>query len=121
VDYKIPENEVENVVSVFWQMLMQIESRTKPGRNTLDVHLVEGGYAIMQRCGVTTAVPRWAQNQELYLHKQVMITAGEELRGKKGVVLKYDKLRQYAVQVEDGALVNLRPEHFIVSEEENSE
>lgn len=56
---KIPENEQENVLSLFWQMLSEIESRTHPETDVLNKSLVEGGFEVMQRIGVTTGRPRW--------------------------------------------------------------
>jgi len=58
-DIKIPEEEQENVVSMFWQMLVQIEGDTDPEVDRLNYHLVRSGYNLMNRIGVTEERPRW--------------------------------------------------------------
>jgi len=54
---KIPENEIENVLSIYLMMLRQIESTC--GNNILDKHLIDGAYKVLNRCGVTNAEPTY--------------------------------------------------------------
>jgi len=56
---KIPEKDQQDVIDLFWQMLMELEGRTKPDENILNKMLVEDGFKVMQRIGVTTHKPRW--------------------------------------------------------------
>jgi hypothetical protein len=55
----IPTNEQDNVLSIYWQMLGQIESRTKPKEDILDKLLVKGAYNVLNRIGYTNHRPRW--------------------------------------------------------------
>ena len=63
MNYVIPEREKGNVISVFWQMLQQIEGQTNPEKDILDACLVKGGYDVLNRCGVTDARPRWERKE----------------------------------------------------------
>lgn len=56
---KIPEKEQENLLSIYWQLLSQIESGTDPLKQPLDRLLVESGYAVLNRIGYTTHRARW--------------------------------------------------------------
>jgi len=60
--YEIPENEVENFISVYWQMLAEIESRTDPKKDILNALLVEGAYKVLDRSGIIKRVPRWKKD-----------------------------------------------------------
>jgi hypothetical protein len=55
----IPEEEVENFISVYWQMLSDIESRTNPDTDILDKILVEGAHNLLRRSGIFNTYPRW--------------------------------------------------------------
>ena len=61
--HPIPENEQDNFVSLFWQMLVEMEGQVE--NLHLDRHkvtLVEGGYKILHRCcHFKNSNPRWAQ------------------------------------------------------------
>lgn len=57
---KIPENEVENVLSVYWQMLRELESKAECSNGDPFLRLlVEGGYTVLNRCEVTKERPSW--------------------------------------------------------------
>tara|TARA_R110000803_G_C11709167_1_gene286647 strand:+ start:47 stop:262 length:216 start_codon:yes stop_codon:yes gene_type:complete len=62
--YEIPEDEKCNVLSIYWQMLQEIESRTDPKRQVLDAHLVQGAYNVLNRIGSTDARPRWESQDD---------------------------------------------------------
>ena len=55
----IPDNEKENVLSVFWQMLVEIEGKTDPKQDPYNTMLVEGAYNILNRIEFSKARPRW--------------------------------------------------------------
>lgn len=59
VNCNIPENEKENLLSVYWQLLGEVEGRTNPKIDILDKVLVEGAYNVLNRIGATKARPRW--------------------------------------------------------------
>jgi|GEM_PF-2707039 len=61
MNYEIPDNEKENVLSVFWQMLREIEDNTDPKHDVLNANLVMGGYAVLNRIGAAQARPAWEQ------------------------------------------------------------
>lgn len=57
--HKIPAGEEDNILSVYWQMLKEIEAHTKPDRDPLNALLVRGAYKVLNRIGYTKAVPRF--------------------------------------------------------------
>lgn len=59
MNYRIPENEIENFISVYWQMLREIEENTDPKNERLNAILVEGAYKLLARAGVHNGKPRW--------------------------------------------------------------
>ena len=61
MNYEIPEHEVENVLSVYWQMLREIECHTRPDEDPCNARLVEGAYRVLHRCGCIPEDnrPRW--------------------------------------------------------------
>jgi hypothetical protein len=59
--YDIPKDEQENILDIYWQMLMQIESHTKPEKQPLDAHLVEAAYKVLDRAGLYVGKPRWKE------------------------------------------------------------
>jgi hypothetical protein len=59
MNYRIPENEIENFISVYWQMLREIEENTDPKKERLNAILVEGAYRLLARAGVHNGKPRW--------------------------------------------------------------
>ena len=60
--YEIPDDEVENIISVYWQMLAEIEGRTDPKKDILNARLVEGAYTVLARAGIIQGAPRWDQD-----------------------------------------------------------
>ena len=59
--YNIPKNENENLLSVYWQMLREIESHTDPKKDPTNAILVEGAYRVLNRCGIHDGKPRWKE------------------------------------------------------------
>ncbi len=53
-EYTIPENEVDNFVSLFWTMLRELESKAElqSNPNAYEKRVVEGGYALLRRAKV---------------------------------------------------------------------
>lgn len=56
----IPPSEHENVLSVFWALLMSAESSAATALDRIDV---EAGYAVLNRIGFTKNRPRWEAKQ----------------------------------------------------------
>ncbi len=52
----IPESEQENVLSVFWSLLTNAESKAESPLDRIDV---EAGYTVLNRIGYTDHRPRW--------------------------------------------------------------
>ena len=60
MNYHIPEEEVENLLSVYWQLLGEVETNTNPDKDILNKYLVEGAYRVLNRAGILrNAKPRW--------------------------------------------------------------
>ena len=55
MNYQIPENEISNFISVYWQMLREIEAANDP----LNKHLVKGAYGLLNRCNITDVQPQY--------------------------------------------------------------
>lgn len=55
----IPEKEVENVLSVYWQMLREIEGQAHSDKDPYKRLLVVGAYSVLNRIGFTTHRPVW--------------------------------------------------------------
>jgi hypothetical protein len=56
---KIPENEQENVLSVYWQMLTELEIQAHSTNDPFKKLLVTGGYNVLNRINFTKYRPRW--------------------------------------------------------------
>jgi putative ribosome biogenesis GTPase RsgA len=46
---KIPDNEIDNLMDIYWQMLVTLESKCDPKKDLLDKNLVEAGYKVLNR------------------------------------------------------------------------
>ena len=58
MSYNITEIEMENMVSIYWQMHREIESNRDPRSiNILNDQLIKGAYNVLNRCGITDARP----------------------------------------------------------------
>lgn len=57
-EYNIPEDEVENVLSVYWSMLRVLESRTIES-DVITKMLVDDAYTLLNRINATDARPVW--------------------------------------------------------------
>lgn len=58
-DKEIPKHEMANFISVFWQMLGEIEANTDPKKDALNKILVEGAYNVLRRSNITDQQARW--------------------------------------------------------------
>jgi hypothetical protein len=63
MNYQIPKSEQENFISVYWQMLREIESNTDPKKDILNKHLVDGAYRLLNRAGICDNKPCWSQEK----------------------------------------------------------
>lgn len=59
MNYNIPKKEMENFISVYWQLLREVEENTEPDKDILNKLLVEGGYNVLNRAGICQHRPRW--------------------------------------------------------------
>lgn len=57
--YNISKNEVENILSVYWALLKEVEAHTNPNENVLNKHLVEDAYTVLNHSGIINSRPRW--------------------------------------------------------------
>lgn len=48
-EYKIPEEEQENFASVYWQMLVALESKTGK-EDILDRYIIDGAKELWEKC-----------------------------------------------------------------------
>lgn len=58
-DKEIPKNEMANFLSVYWQMLAEIEAKTDPEKDVLNKILVEGAYNVLRRSNIINRQARW--------------------------------------------------------------
>jgi len=54
---QIPKKEVENILSVYWQMLREIEVHCND--DVFKKHLVDSAYEVLNRCKITDTKPRY--------------------------------------------------------------
>lgn len=59
MNYEIPEEEVENILSVYWQLLKEVESKTDPNTDLLNALLVNGAYKVLRRAKIIDSEPKW--------------------------------------------------------------
>lgn len=59
----LTEEEYENILHLYWEMLCAIESDTDPKTDALDRLLVESGHTILRRLKITNSYPRWQEPQ----------------------------------------------------------
>lgn len=57
--YTVPDDEQDNFVSVYWQLLKELEQRIDIKHDLLDKRLVEGAYNVLNRSGITQHRPYW--------------------------------------------------------------
>jgi hypothetical protein len=62
--HKIPEDEVDNLLGAYWQLLAEVEARTDPEKDILDAYLVAGAYNVLNRCGISNRRPRWEKKND---------------------------------------------------------
>jgi len=58
MNFEIPEEEVENILSIYWQLLRELETKVTPD-NVLDKMLVDSAYTVLNRSGISDVRPRW--------------------------------------------------------------
>lgn len=56
---KIPANEQDNILDLYWQLLGALESRINPRKDILDRELVAAGYRVWNRVTGDTHKPSW--------------------------------------------------------------
>ena len=84
----IPENEHENVLDLFWQMLRTLDAHLKPEEDAVCALTVSASYDLMNRIGMTKARPRWETDDgpDVYLFSdffpQLKVNTGFNLQGK---------------------------------------
>ena len=59
---EIPQNEVHNVIAVYWEMMRRLEDRTEITKDPLDIALVEGAYNVLNRIELTKGRPVWEKS-----------------------------------------------------------
>lgn len=59
--FEIPEDEVENILSVYWSMLREIESKATDD-DVLNKMLVDDAYSLLNRCKISDVRPRWEKS-----------------------------------------------------------
>ena len=64
MNYEIPDNEVKNILSVYWQMLRELEGYTNPSTNKGNSQLVEAAYKVLRRAGIHDGHARWQIPEE---------------------------------------------------------
>ena len=57
----ISEYDMEDLLSVYWQMMKKIESSTDPVANWMDAAVVVGAYNVLNRIGLSSHRPRWEE------------------------------------------------------------
>ncbi len=55
---KLSQDEKENLISLFWQLLVNLEGKVEDEHGP-DAQLVEGGYEFANRVGISEDQPRW--------------------------------------------------------------
>jgi len=60
----IPEEEQENILSVYWQLLREVESRCGTKALPVDKCLIIGAYKVLHRCGITDTKPQFMKMDE---------------------------------------------------------
>ena len=63
-EYPIPNKEHDNVMSVFWALLMTIESRIDRKKDVMDMHMVSQAYNLLNRIGFTNERPRFEEKKK---------------------------------------------------------
>lgn len=59
MNYNIPKEEMGNFISVYWQMLREIETHTRPQEDPFNAMLVRGAYKLLNRCDIIQNKPEW--------------------------------------------------------------
>lgn len=58
---EIPKGEMENFVSVYWQMLRELEGKCNPKKDPGLALIVEAGYRVLNRSGMHDGKPSWKE------------------------------------------------------------
>ena len=59
MEYKIPEDRMDDVMSILWQLMRMVEDRADDTGNTLDKLLVQGSYRLWNDITGDTKKPIW--------------------------------------------------------------
>lgn len=64
MEYKIPEDRMDDVMGILWQLMVTVESRADDTGNTLDKLLVQGSYRLWNDITGDTHKPIWIRRKE---------------------------------------------------------
>ena len=64
MEYKIPEDRMDDVMSMLWQLMRTVEDRADDTGNTLDKLLVQGSYRLWNDITGDTNKPIWVRRKE---------------------------------------------------------
>ena len=64
MEYKIPEDRMDDVMSILWQLMRMVEDRADDTGNTLDKLLVQGSYRLWNDITGDTFEPVWILRKE---------------------------------------------------------
>ncbi len=62
--YNIPKDRMDNVMSIYWQMLKHMEQDAYESKNTLDRMLVEGAFQVWNGISHDNHEPLWKNKQK---------------------------------------------------------
>ena len=65
MNYKIPEDEVENVLALFWEILVNLESKVGRSGGVLDKMLLSSAYNLLNRIDFTNLRPRFEKENNI--------------------------------------------------------
>ena len=64
MEYKIPEDRMDDVMSILWQLMRTVEDRADDTGNTLDKLLVQGSYRLWNDITGDAKKPIWVRRNE---------------------------------------------------------
>ena len=64
MEYKIPEDRMDDVMSILWQLMRTVEDRADDTGNTLDKLLVQGSYRMWNDITSDSHKPIWVRRKE---------------------------------------------------------
>ena len=64
MNYKIPEDETENVLALFWEILVNLESKIGRSGGVLDKLILSSAYDLLNRIDFTNLRPRFVKEDK---------------------------------------------------------